>query len=552
MAVSDVELFEQIRRERRLHGTSITALAQQFGVHRRKVRLALESATPPVRKIPERKSPKLEPFKDVIDQWLRDDLAAPRKQRHTNKRVWDRLVDECGAGELGYSTVRDYLSVRRPQIAAEGGRVIKDAHITQTYRPGEQAQVDFGDIWVMLAGKMTKCALFVFRLSFSGRGWHRVFPGGSQEAFLEGHLGAFVELGVPTVHIRYDNLKAAVKKVIYQGHRSRIESLRWTEFRSHIGFDAFYCLPGKGGAHEKGGVEMQVGYFRRNYLVPVPVVDSLEELNARLARAELVELSRRIRGRENTIGQDYEIEAPFLGRMPEEPFETGTLLTPRVDRNSMVNVRRHQYSVPVRFIGRRVRVVLRAAEIVVYDRRTEIARHRRDAARDGCTLVLDHYLETLMRKPGALAGSTALEQARRGGVFTTAHERLWQAATLRYGEIEGTRLLIEVLLLHRHLADRDVIAGVTAALSVGALTGEVIAVEARKSAAAHGANPTVNFPDDSIPALNTHLLAELPALTTDTLARVAQLPADRRPLPDVTAYDQLLHHPPAAGKDPRP
>ena len=121
--------------------------------------------------------------------------------------------------------------------------------------------------------------------------------------------------------------------------RARIENPRWTAFRSHYRFEAFYCQPGIEGAHEKGGVEGEVGYFRRNYLVPVPEVDSLAELNARIAAAEQAEDGRRIGTRIRTIGQDFAAEAPLLIPLPDEPFETGLLLTPRVDRYSQVTVR---------------------------------------------------------------------------------------------------------------------------------------------------------------------------------------------------------------------
>ena len=237
-------------------------------------------------------------------------------------------------------------------------------------------------------------------------------------------------------------------------------------------FAAFYCEPGIAGAHEKGGVEGQVGYFRRNYLVPVPEVDSLAELNARIAAAGQAEDARRIGARIRTIGQDFAAEAPRLVPLPDEPFETGLLLTPRVDRYSQVTVRMNRYSVPVRLIGRQVRVVLRSSELVIYDGRHEAARHERMTAKGGETLVLDHYLEALMRKPGALAGSVPLDQARAAGAFTGAHEALWSAARRADGEPAATRVLVEVLLLHRHMDAADVITGIEAALSVGAHAAE--------------------------------------------------------------------------------
>jgi transposase len=157
--------------------------------------------------------------------------------------------------------------------------------------------------------------------------------------FLEGHVHAFTTLGgAPAGQIRYDNLRAAVMRMLVKG-RARVENPRWTAFRSHYRFTAFYCEPGQAGAHEKGGVEGDVGYFRRNYLVPVPEVATLAELNARIEAAERAEDGRRIGTRIRTIGQDFAAEAPLLIPLPEEPFETGLLLSPRVDRYSQVTLR---------------------------------------------------------------------------------------------------------------------------------------------------------------------------------------------------------------------
>jgi len=542
VAATKVELFERIRRDSWREGLSVRALARKYGVHRRLVREALMSAEPAPRKTPARRSPQLEPLKDVIDGWLRADLDAPRKQRHTATRVHDRLVAEHGAAGVSYSAVRDYVARRRPEIAEEEGRGPARVFVPRHHPPGQHAEVDFGELWVRLAGVMTKCYLFVLRMSYSGKAVHKVFATCGQEAFLEGHVHAFAVLsGVPAGQVRYDNLTAAVWKVLLRG-RARQENPRWTAFRSHYRLEAFYCLPGIEGAHEKGGVEGEVGYFRRNYLVPVPEVASLDELNAMIAKAEEAEDGRRIGSRIRTIGQDFEAERPLLAPLPGDPFETGLVLEPRVDRYGQVMVRNNRYSVPVRLIGRQVRAVLRSSELVVYDRHAEVARHPRLAAKGGERLVLDHYLEALMRKPGAMPGSAPLEQARATGAFTSAHDALWSAARRALGEPAATRELIGVLLLHRHMNDADVIAGIGAALSVGAHTADVVAVEARKVADTRGRRPGRER--------ETEPAGEASQVTSLTMRRIAALPPDTRPLPTVDAYDQLLrrHRPATEGQ----
>ena len=294
------------------------------------------------------------------------------------------------------------------------------------------------------------------------------------------------------------------------------------------GFDAWYCIPGHEGSHEKGGVEGEGGRFRRNHCVPMPAVDSIEELNALLEAAGDADDGRRIGNRTMTVGHDWAFERRLLRPLPDEPFDTALTLTPRVDRYAQVMVRCCQYSVPARFIGHRLRVKLSASTVTVFDRDVVVARHPRAAGKGVKVLDLDHYLEILLRKPGALPGATALVQARAAGVFTSQHEAFWAAARKARGDAAGTRALVEVLLLHRHLQAADVLAGITAALSVGAANADVVAVEARKVAGQRGNGTPV------LPAASRERVVSL------TERRLAALPGDDRPLPSVAAYDQLL------------
>jgi transposase len=529
---SRVELFEAIRRDAHREEMSIRGLADRHGVHRRTVRQALASAVPPPRKTPVRAAPKLDPAKPLIDGMLRADVDAPRKQRHTARRVLARLVDEHGMTELTYSAVRDYVARRRQEIWAEAGKSQAAAFVPQTHEPGAEAEVDFADLWIDLAGVRTKVFLFTLRLSYSGKAVHRVFASQGQEAFLEGHLHAFAVLGgVPVDKIRYDNLKAAVSRVLFG--RNRVESARWVAFRSHHGFDAFYCRPGPEGAHEKGGVEGEVGRFRRTHLVPVPQVGSLAELNALIEAADAADDARRIGNRTMNVGHDFAFERRLLRPLPADGFDPGLTVTPRVDRYARISVRQCLYSVPARLIGRRVRVSLRASELVVSDGAVQVARHARATARGSQSLQLDHYLEVLYHKPGALPGATALAQARSAGVFTAVHDAWWAAARVAHGDAAGTRALIEVLLLHRHLAAEHVVAGISAALAVRSTSPDVVAVEARKAAR----RPTGQQVDAAVDEPAGRLV-RLPPRPDRSPSR--DLLSDSRPLPTVVGYDELL------------
>jgi transposase len=529
---SRVELFAAIRFDWQRHGLSIRSLAEKYGVHRRTVRQAIESVVPPDRRSPVRATPVLNEVRSWIDGMLRQDLEAPRKQRHTARRIFARLIDEHDAA-VSYSYVAKYVHRRRAQILAEAqGRAgVVDGYVPQTHEPGAEAEVDFADLWVYLADELTKCFLFTLRLSCSGLGVHRAFRTQGQEAFLEGHEYAFDRIGgVPYRQIRYDNLRSAVQRVLFG--RNRVESVRWQQFRAHYGFTSWYCIPGQEGAHEKGGVEGDGGRFRRNHLVPVPRVGSMAELNELLAAADHADDARHIDGRASTVGADFAAERRLLLPLPADRFDTALSLSTRVDRYAQVTVRQCHYSVPARLIGGRVRVSLSAEDLRIFDGSALVATHPRLTTRGASDLVLDHYLEILMGKPGALSGSTALAQARAAGVFTATHEAFWAAARARHGDAEGTRALIDVLLLHRRL-DRDtVLAGIRAALSVGAVSADAVAIEARK---ASSSLTTATTPAPSPPRRSETALVTLQARQRAHAPR-----PDTRPAPSVTGYDELL------------
>jgi transposase len=471
---SKVELYEQIRKLHEREGLSIRALAERFHVHRRDVRQALSSAVPPARKPVQRSAPVLGPWKPLIEEWLAADATAPRKQRHTARRVWQRLVEEQGA-DIGESTVRAYVTEVRRRTAVP----LVEVMVPQHHPLGSEGEVDFGSVHVYLAGALTEVSLFLMRLSASGKGFTRAYLNECQAVFLDGHVRGFDHFGGVPDQIRYDNLKAAVIKVL-KG-RNRIEAEQFVALRSHYGFDSFFCQPGIKGSHEKGGVESEVGRFRRRHLVPVPHVSSMAELNELLAIAMERDDRRRIAQRRITVGDHFALEAQALRSLPAEPFDTTTVGSHRVDRKSRVCVRGGFYSVPVAYVGRRLDVRVGAETIEVLDGATVIASHAR-ARKGEEVLVLDHYLEVMAVKPGAMLSATPLARARAAGSFTATHERFWAQARRRLGDAAGTKAMIEVLLAHRSLPAEAIVAGLGAAVDLGSVDPAVVIIEARKRA----------------------------------------------------------------------
>ena len=519
-----MEQFERIRRDARDEGLSIRALAAKYRVHRRTVRQALDDAVPPPRKVPQRSAPALGPHEATVRRWLIEDLDAPKKQRHTARRVWQRLLEEEGA-VVAESSVRNLVARLRAEIAGEQHSVM----VPQTHPPAQEAEVDFGEFTAVIAGVVMKLFMFCLRLSHSGKAVHVAYANQSQESFLDGHVRAFEALGgVPVGMIRYDNLKPAVIRVALG--RERFEHPRFIALRSHYGYDSFYCLPGKDGAHEKGGVEGEIGRFRRRHLTPVPHVGSLAALNEALAAADARDDARRIGARAETVGAAAARELPLLRPLPGEPFDVAATLSCRVDAKARICVRQSYYSVPARYAGRRLEVRLGATSVRVLDPSggKVIAEHTRSLHKGTEDLVLDHYLEVLTRKPGALAGSTALAAARASGAFTPAHQRFWDAARRALGDGPGTRALVGVLLLHRTMGPAAVDAGITAALGLGRFDPDLVAVQARRAVQGVGAPAPVPLPVGAAPAASIH-----------------------RPAPSLAGYDQLLTPRPDPAADPQ-
>lgn len=470
-----VELFESIRTAVNREGLSIHKAAERFGVHRKTVRQALKSAVPPERKKAPVVRPKLGPYEQTVRAWLKADEEVPPKQRHTATRVWQRLVDEEGA-----EVSRSAVSVMVKALRTELGYNTSQAHIPQEHLPGQEAEVDFGDVFVVIGGQRLRAKLFSMRLCHSGKAYHVVYHSESQECFLDGHERSFAAFGgVPSL-IRYDNLTQAVTKVLLG--RDRNENPRFVAFRSHWGFESVYCRPGEEGAHEKGGIEGEIKRSRRRYFVPVPRGASLEEINQALwAKVARDDATRHVGYRITTVAQDFAAERASLSPLAAENFGVAALVAAKVDSKSRVSVRSCHYSVPTALIGRRVQVLLYPQRVEITYAAAVVATHERLFSKGASSLALDHYLEAFSTKPGAFIGSVPLAQARRCGVFTQAHEAFLNGARRRYGEREATREMVEVLLASRRLPKAAISAGLEAAVAEGVFSADFVEIRARAS-----------------------------------------------------------------------
>jgi len=455
-----VELFEAIRREYEFGEGTIAGVARKLGIHRRMVREALEKAVPPARKKAERPHLKLGPFIPLIEGMLEADMRAPRKQRHTAHRIWQRLKQERADFDVSERMIRRYVRKRKLALGLMGREVC----VPQSYPWGREAQVDWYEAYADLAGERTHLQVFEMRSMASGASFHRAYLRPTQQAFLEAHELAFARFGGVFECLRYDNLKSAVKRIL-QGHR-REETARFVAFRSHWRFRAEFCNPGVEHAHEKGGVEGEGGYFRRNHWVPVPEARDLGDLNEQLLAACYRDEERTISSRDMTVGQAALAEREHLLPLAEEGFDLAEVSFPVIDGLGRVQVRCNWYSVPAR-AGLQVEARIYPSYVEIRHEGQIVARHERCYGRMQEILELEHYLEPLERKPGALAGSKPLEQWRRQGRWSGCYDRMWQELISRDGRHGGTRQMIALLRLGQRHGYDALRRAVEAALAMG-------------------------------------------------------------------------------------
>src|SRR5271155_3845582 len=417
-----VEIYGRVRRAVRVEGRSQRAVAREFGLSRETVRKMLQYAVPPgyQRQRPI-KRPKLGPWLGVIDAILEDDKQRPAKQRHTAKRIFERLKEEHGFTG-GYTIVKDY--VRSEELHS------REMFIPLTHAPGE-AQVDFGEALVAIAGVEQKAHYLAMDLPHSDDCFVAAFPAETTEAFLEGHVRAFAYFeGVPR-QILYDNTKLAVAKILGGGERKKTRA--FSELQSHYLFEEKFGRPGKG--NDKGKVEGLVGYARRNFMVPIPRVGSWEELNTYLQEQCGKRRERRLRGQEETIGERFERDRTALLPLPEAAYEACEKRTARVSSLSLVRYRGNDYSVPTEYGHREVLVKGYVQEVVIACGSEILVRHARSYAREELVFDPRHYLALLEQKTGALDQAAPLVGWELPPCFTTL-QRLLEARLKKHGSRE--------------------------------------------------------------------------------------------------------------------
>jgi transposase len=441
-----VELFEQIRREYEFGIGTIAGVARKLKVHRRMVREAVGSAIPKRRKKTNRRRWKIAAAMEFVDRILEADKKAPRKQRHTAHRIWERIRRELPECQVCERTIRQYVHDRKLAI----GLIVQETFIPQSYEWGAEAQVDWYEAYADLSGERTKLQVFAMRSMASGAAFHCAFLHATQQAFLEAHERAFAYFTGVFKRLRYDNLTSAVKKVLRGARRE--ETARFVAFRSHWQFEAGFCTPNE--PQEKGGVEGEAGYFRRNHWVPIPQAAAIAELNQQLLAACQQDEQRTIAGRTQSVGAALLLEREHLLPLAAEGADLAQTSFPSINSLGCAKVLTNAYSVPLP-AGTQVQAKIYASIVEFWHDGRCIARHERCYRRQQQILDLEHYLDVLYRKPGALAGSRPLEQERRAGLWPASFDQIWEALMQKQGKQSGTKQMIGLLKLgQEHGRDR--------------------------------------------------------------------------------------------------
>jgi len=433
-----MDQYELIRTGNRVYGRSISELARLTGHSRNTIKKAIRGEPWGYKERSHQCFPALGEYMAFIDSCLKGDKERPRKQRHTAHRIYNRLVDERGY-KGSESTVRRYVRMAKLTLGIE----TPHAFIPCNPAAGQEAEADWGTAIAVISGEETRLKFFCMRSKYSGKHFVRFYPCERQQVFLDAHIHAFSFFAGVFPVLIYDNLKTAVQRVL-RG-KNRVEQEGFSRFKAYYSFEARFCNPDSG--HEKGGVEGLVGFARRNYMVPIPEAVSLEELNEKILRQCLASGDHKMAGRDRNVNELYEEEKAHLLALPETAFHNVQPSTGRADKYATVIVDKNRYSVPSRYAGFPVKVLLYANQVEIFFGTKKLTTHERLYGNNKWSLNPDHYLELIQERPLAFHSARPIQQWRE--VWPSSLHLLLERFCRAQGETKGIKDFISVLMFYR-------------------------------------------------------------------------------------------------------
>jgi transposase len=456
--VIEVDLYNRIREMNVVEGLSQREVARRLGISRNTVRKYWDGGVIPGACKPRKRDPVVmtEDVISAIKKYLEEDREAPQKQQHTATRIYQRLVDEKGfAG--GYASVASAVREIR-------GRV-EEAFIPLTWDLGEASQVDWGEGWFYLKDTKTKCNLFCMRLCYSCKPFVAAFPTQQSEFLLEGHRLGFEFFDGVSKRVIYDNMRTAVKEGWGRYVVSKQKSIVLLE--AHYAYRSEFCRPGKG--NDKGLVENLVGWFRRNFLVPMPRVGSWAELNEMLLEECRNYARHHIERHPESVGEAFNREKPYLLPLPSIPLDTSKTTTAKVQRDCLIRFDNSFYSVPARYVGETVTVKGQLEHVKVIRGGEYIASHPRSFTAGGVSYQLEHYIDLIEIKPRSVRQAQPIRR--------TVDKQIRQFREYLPDDSAGDKEFIAVLRLLLEYGQEPVLMAIQRCLAAGVHSAEAVRFE---------------------------------------------------------------------------
>ena len=459
----NVDQYSYIRTAHRVYGKKIKQIARETGHSKNTIKKVLRGEYSGYKPRIIQPYPVLGSYLNIIDQWLKDDKQRPKKQRHTAARVFNRLKQEYEF-KGAETTIRRYVREAKLRLGVGAPQVF----IASDPQAGIEAEVDWGQCIAIIGGIESRLKLFCMRSKFSGKHFVCCYPCERQQAFFDGHIRGFSFFGGIFPTLIYDNLTTAVQKILCG--KNRVLQQSYEKFRGYYNFVSRFCNRGQG--HEKGGVEGLVGYARRNYMVPVPVADSLEDLNIKLLQDCLAYGEHRISGRQHTVNELYKQEKDHLLSVPDTAFSNLETGGGKVDKYATVMMDKNRYSVPTSYAYFKVNIVLYVDLVEIFYGSKKIASHDRLYGNNKWSLLPEHYLELIQQRPQAFESARVIRQWRAN--WPVCLESLLDKFCQKQGHTKGIKDFISVLMFYKDHAAADIESAVGTALSSGASSSQAV------------------------------------------------------------------------------